>query len=179
MASSKQGDGCGTLIFLAVVWWLGSKYWAYVSVGLVALLMAGVVWFEAFLVWLITAAIFKEPTPCSGAGKWWHAVFLIAGMVAGGYMFYQDRENFFWKSFLQILFYTPAIGYLPTWLSNGETVPVSTPPPQRITRPRPASSSNANRSNRRVHSSSYNTTDLPNETNRAGNIRDVDFDLDV
>ena len=39
MASLKQGDGCGTLLFLVIVWWLGSKYWEYVSVEFVAMLM--------------------------------------------------------------------------------------------------------------------------------------------
>lgn len=179
MSSPKEGEGCGTLIFLAVVWWLGSKYWEYVSVGLVAVLTAGVVWLAAFIVWQIVATVFKERTPCNGAGKGWHAVFLFAGLVAGGYLFYQDRDNFFWNAFLQIMFFTPFLGILPTWFSDEEATTAPSPTPQRITRQRSVSSSNANRSNRRVQSSSFNTTDLPNETNRAGNIRDVDFDLDV
>lgn len=180
MASSKQGDGCGTLLFLAVVWWLGSKYWEYVSVGLVALLMAGVVWLAAFIVWQITAAIFRKPTPCSGADKEWHAVFLFIGLVGGGYLFYQNRDNFFWNTFLRILFFSPVFGILPTWLSDEETADDPTSPPQRVTaHPRPMSSLNTTRIHKHTQLGSYNTNDLPNKTNRTGSIRDVDFDLDV
>ena len=183
MASSKQGDGCGTLLFLAIVWWLGNKYWEYVSVGLVALLMACVVWLAASLVWQITAAIFREPTPCRGAGRGWHAVFLLVGLVAGGYLFYQDRDNFFWKTFEQILCFTPTLGFLPPWFStwfSDETESVEqTPPTQRITHSRPMSSSTVTRNRAHTQPGSYNTNDLPNKTNRTGSIRDVDFDLDV
>lgn len=179
MASSKQGDGCGTLIFLAVVWWLGSKYWEYVSVGLVALLTAGITWLISCIAWKMYAMVFKSPTPFSGKCKLWHVVFLLVGLLLGGWKFYHNRDSFFWDAFAPIVCTAVFLGFGPAFIYGEEILPASTSRAHQVSHSRPSISSNNDSNDRRVQSGSYNTTDLPNETNRAGNIRDVDFDLDV